>query len=114
MSENSKWNAGTLTREDVKKWAQEQGELKPYKDEEHGTFSLSEKAFEHVVDCLWHLYLAYRENYPIGGFLTAVAHNNFMSATAKADWTNSKVLPVYMKFLYNCAPGDWKEKLTRQ
>jgi len=95
-----KWIDGTLTQQDVKEWAREQSETK----------DLSEKELDHVARCLHHLYLWYKENFPVGHFLTNVLRNDFMAACGSADSTNSRVLPIYAKFLYNCAPMDWRSK----
>lgn len=103
MSLNSKWVQGTLTKDDIKEWAKEQALAK----------GLDEEELDHVVTCLHHIYLWYKENYPIGSFLTYVVKNDFIGASCAADKTNVKVLPVYARFLWNCAPGDWREKGKR-
>ena len=100
MSLWRKWVEGTLTQEEVKAWAKQQSE----------TRDLDEKELDHVAMCLHHLFLWHRKDYPIGHFLMAVVENDFMLACGRADSTNSRVLPIYAKFLFNCAPGNWREK----
>ena len=41
-----------------------------------------------------------------GGFLTAVICNDLMSAVGNADDWNIKIIPEYVKYLYNEAPGN--------
>lgn len=49
---------------------------------------------------------AYLDNHePVGDFLTAVLTNNLREACERADDTNIEILPVYVAYLYNEAPG---------
>jgi hypothetical protein len=43
---------------------------------------------------------------PPGPFLTAVICNDLMSAVSHADTDNIKLIPSYVKYLFNEAPGD--------
>jgi hypothetical protein len=40
-----------------------------------------------------------------GGFLTAVLSNDLLGACERADDDNLRILPAYMGYLYNEAPG---------
>jgi hypothetical protein len=41
-----------------------------------------------------------------GDFLTAVIKNDLKNAVGRADSVNLPLLPVYVKWLYNVAPGS--------
>ena len=61
------------------------------------------------------LHRAYRayydpKEYP-GEFIVEFASDSFRRIIDKADTTNRKALFVYHLYFYNCAPGDWREKL---
>ena len=43
---------------------------------------------------------------PPGHFLTAVICNDLMSAVSHADYWNKTRIHVYVKYLYNEAPGN--------
>jgi hypothetical protein len=46
-----------------------------------------------------------------GNFLTAVLHNDLFDAVGRADSVNLPLLPVYVRWLYNVAPGGcWGSK----
>lgn len=62
---------------------------------------------DHVSTCLEHLYKHYREGYPIGDFLSAVADNNLSEAVVCADDVNRKALYLYVLFLANELPYPW-------
>jgi len=93
-----------MTRQEIEKWALGEPE----------TEGLTEKEIEHVVHCLEALMNWYWEDIPCGHFLTAVLTNDFNEACGRADGTNRKVLTLYDKFLYNCIPADYKEKLRKE
>lgn len=42
---------------------------------------------------------------PVGHFLTAVLENDLAEACARADDDNMRVIPAYVAYLYNEAPG---------
>jgi hypothetical protein len=47
----------------------------------------------------------------VGHFLTAVLENNLSEAVGRADDENVKLLPAYVRYLYNEAPqGCWGSK----
>jgi hypothetical protein len=93
-----------MTREEVKAWTLQEHEIE----------GLTPEDIEHVVDCLWSLHEWYWHDRFVGHFLTAVLKNDFGEACGRADGVNSKVLPIYDKFLYNCIPADYKEKLRKE
>ena len=48
---------------------------------------------------------------PPGHFLTAVLENDLKEAVSRADHRNMKVIPAYVSYLYNHAPGNcWGSK----
>ncbi len=100
----------TLTRKDILAWLKEQGQIKFLAEKQ----ALTEKDLDHIAMCMHHIYQAYHDMVPkhgLGHFLTAVIKNDFMEACGTADKTNSLVLPLYATFLYNCTPGDYREKI---
>jgi len=100
----------TLTQEDVKDWLKVQGQVKFLIEKQ----ALIEKDLDHVAMCMHHIYLAYHRIIPptgLGHFLTAVIQNDFMEACGRADSTNRLVLPLYATFIYNCVPGDYRERI---
>jgi hypothetical protein len=46
------------------------------------------------------------DNLKPGDFLTAVLRNNLRDAVGKADDDNLPLLPLYVRWLYNFAPGN--------
>lgn len=42
---------------------------------------------------------------PTGGFLKAILENNLIRACDTADETNLWIIPVYVSYLYSCAPS---------
>ena len=100
----------TLTKEDIKEWLKEQGQIKYLIEKQ----AITEKDLDHVATCMYDIYLAYHNKIPrsgIGHFLTQVIKNDFMGACGSADKTNSLILPLYATFLYNCVPADYREKI---
>lgn len=96
-----------MTREQVREWASRESESKILMLYEH----LDE--FEHVVNCLYHIILWYERKRPLGDFLTAVLKNDLMEACGRADDTNRKVLSLYVKFIYNNLPGDYRGRIRK-
>jgi len=45
----------------------------------------------------------------LGHFLTAVKNNDWAGICDHGDTLNSRYHWVYRMFLYNCAPGNWRE-----
>ena len=99
----------TLSKEDIIIWLKDQGLVKHLV--EHG--ALTEKDLEHAAECMWHIYLWYWKNLPVGHFLTAVLENDFIEACCRADSTNKMLLPMYALFLYNHVPIDYREKINK-
>jgi len=100
-----KWSMGELERQDVENWLRTQRE----------STLLDEEEIKHVTNCLYNIYLWERGKIPsVGGFLTAILHDKFVEATARADGTNSKILSVYAKYMCNVAPGDWRSWVKRE
>jgi len=93
-----------MTREEIAEWFKREPESE----------GLTPEEFKHVVDCLQALSNRYWENIPCGHFLTAIINNDFGEACGRADNTNRKVLTIYDKFLFNCIPADYKEKLRKE
>lgn len=102
---NRRWTAGKLRKDDLKEWTKEQ--LKSYEVE------LNEEDFDHLLDCLYAIYEWYYEGRSMGHFLTAVVTNDLEMSVGRADKTNIKCLPLYVRFLYNIAPGDYKAKAKK-
>lgn len=51
------------------------------------------------------------EGIPVGGFLSAVISNDLREACGRADDYNLRVIPIYVAWLYNEAPGGcWGSK----
>jgi len=96
----------TLTREDIVIWLKAQGLVKHLV--EHG--ALTEKDLEHTADCMYHIYMWYWNDLPVGHFLTAVLKNDFIEACCRADSTNKMLLSMYALFLYNAMPIDYRRK----
>lgn len=56
----------------------------------------------HMMESL----LRYRDQHcPVGDFLKAVISNDLTEAVQRADDTNVWIIPVYVSWLYNEAPG---------
>jgi hypothetical protein len=97
------WRKGRLRKEDVKEYLREgcDNDIAPL---------LTDEELDHVADCCMSIYNWYREGLRPGHFLTGVLLNDLDMAVGCADHTNKKALALYIKFLYNVAPGDWREK----
>ncbi len=89
---------------DIKNWVETNAEeLMP-----DTLFTLND--IDHISMCMEHLYRWYHEDYPIGDFLTAVVKNDFLEAVSRADDTNRKALYLYVLFLANKLPLDYRNK----
>jgi len=97
-----KWHMQQLTKEDVRAWIKQQ---KEHKD-------IEPQNFEHVVHCLYQIYLTYHNKATLGHFLTAVTENKLIEAVYRADGTNIKILPLYVTWLYWVAPADYKIRMV--
>ena len=70
---------------------------------------LTSNELDHVAMCMEHINKWYYEDYPLGGFLTAVVRNDLMEAVFQADDINSKALKLYAWFLTWNLPADWRK-----
>ena len=89
------------TREEVRAWAIQEPETK----------DLPEDHLEHIVTCLYHIIRWYKEDCPVGNFLTAVLRNNLRNACFTADDKNRKVLSLYVRFIHWNLPGNYIDKI---
>ena len=71
---------------------------------------LTPDELDHVAMCCEHITKWYYEDYPLGGFLTAVVRNNLTEAVFQADHINLKALKLYAWFLTWNLPADWRKK----
>jgi len=71
---------------------------------------LTPDELDHVAMCMEQISRWYYEDYPLGGFLTAVVRNNLTEAVFQADGINGKALKLYAYFLTWCLPADWRQK----
>lgn len=71
---------------------------------------LTQDEIDHVAVCCYHISKWYHEDYPLGGFLTAVVRNDLMEAVFQADDINLEALKIYAYFLTWCLPADWRQK----
>ena len=60
---------------------------------------------DHITMCCEHLFQWATEGRPIGGFLTAIANNNFREACIQADDVNRRALYLYAIFMFNRMPA---------
>ena len=81
---------------------------------EHEARGLDLDSIDHIIDCLYGIVRWYNDGVPTGDFLNAILRNDFMEACGIADNTNAKVLPVYAKFLYNCLPLDYLQRVKNE
>lgn len=66
----------------------------------------------HVTDCLFSICQWYFHDKPLyDPFFEALLSNNLMQTFAYADNTNQKVMGLYVKFLYNKLPADYRTKI---
>ena len=78
--------------------------------EENNEPNLTPDELDHVAMCCEHISKWYYEDYPLGGFLTAVVRNDLIEAVFQADDVNIKALKLYAWFLTWCLPADWRGK----
>ena len=74
--------------------------------------NLTPEELDHVAMCMEHIQKWYYENYPLGGFLTAVVNNDLTEAVFRADNVNIKALRLYGWFLTWNLPADWRQKVN--
>lgn len=98
------WVGETLTEEAIR----------AYLDLNLPTDNITHGNLSHIAECCHHLYLWSMGGYPVlGSFLSAILENDLMAAVAAADDINRTALWVYAQFIYNVAPGNWKEMPKR-
>ena len=88
-----------MTYEEIREYAERNNEPNLTPDE-----------LDHVAMCMEHMQRWYYEDYPLGGFLTAVVRNNLMEACFLADDVNIRALKLYAYFLTWNLPSDWRQK----
>jgi len=98
---------------DKKEDIMELTEIREYLERNNET-GLNSNELDHVAMCCEHISRWYYEDYPLGGFLTAVVRNNLTEACFQADDINSKALKLYAYFLTWNLPGDWRMKANGQ
>ena len=84
-------------------------EIRKYAEDNNET-GLNANELDHVTMCLDHIRKWYYEDYPLGGFLTAIVRNDLTGAVFQADGINSRALKLYAYFLTWCLPADYVEK----
>ena len=87
----------------------ELAEIRRYVEDNNET-GLNANELDHVAMCMEHISKWYYEDYPLGGFLTAVVNNDLVEAVFKADGINIKALKLYAYFLTWNLPADWGRK----
>ena len=75
--------------------------------------NLTPEELDHVAMCMEHISRWYYEDYPLGGFLTAIVNNDLLEACFRADDVNIKALKLYAYFLTWNLPADWR-KMAKQ
>ena len=86
-------------------------EIRQYAEDNNET-NLTPEELDHVAMCMEHIQRWYYEDYPLGGFLTAVVKNDLMEAAFRADDVNKRALKIYALFLTWNLPTDWKKKAS--
>jgi len=103
----------TLTQADIKRWLKKQGQIKLLVERR----VLTEKNLDHIARLIHQIYLAYHDMMPrtgLGHFLTAIVKNDLEEACGRADSINRFVLPIYIRFLYNYAPANYREQILEE
>ena len=80
--------------------------------EDNNEPGLNANEVDHVAMCMEHISKWYYEDYPLGGFLTAVVRNDLINAVFQADAINLKALKLYAWFLTWNLPADYSKKAT--
>ncbi len=81
-------------------------EIRQYAERNNET-GLTIEELDHVAICMEHIQKWYYEDFPLGGFLTAIVKNDLVGAVLKADDVNIKALKLYAYFLTWELPADW-------
>ncbi len=85
-------------------------EIRKYVEDNNSETLLASYELDHVAMCMEHILKWYYEDYPLGGFLTAIVNNDFINAVFQADDINIKALKLYAWFLTWNLPSDWRKK----
>ena len=85
-------------------------DIRQWTDQTMGNASFSEHELNHVTMCLEHIWRWYHEDYPLGGFLTALVRNDFCEAFFRADDVDLRALYIYAIFLASKMPSDYRKK----
>ena len=93
-----------MSTDEIRKWIEQEQQYSPT------LCRLSLVEVIHVAVCMTNILKFYYEGYPLGSFLTAVVHNNFINACCLADDINVRALPLYARFLYNKVPSGYMQK----
>jgi hypothetical protein len=88
----------------------EKGEVLRWMHEQPQLTNLGPDGIAHVHKCLCHILDWYYHDAPVGDFLTAMLHNDFINTVCRADDINGKVLDVYARFIYHHLPYNYREK----
>uniref|UniRef100_A0A6H2A2V0 Uncharacterized protein n=1 Tax=viral metagenome TaxID=1070528 RepID=A0A6H2A2V0_9ZZZZ len=88
-------------------------EIRQYVEDNNET-GLNANEVDHVAMCCEHISKWYYEDYPLGGFLTAIVRNDLINAVFQADGVNLKALKLYAYFLTRNLPADWRTKGRRR
>ena len=98
-----KWGNKTLTDSEILSYLVENLSASRYHDYQ---------TVAHVADLCHQIYLwsTGQEEY-LDDFLEAIVKNNLSEAVHRADEKNRTALWLYVGFLYNVAPGGWKDRL---
>ena len=118
MEIETKWLKNTLEIKDIlpivtRLAKEERIDLADARAEFH---KVHEEGLEHVAKLIHRTYQWSQEINPhrMGRFLTAVVENNLKEAVGRADYVNVRALPIYVKYFYNYAPGQWRTQLTNR
>ena len=88
-------------------------EIRQYVEDNNETHLTSDE-LDHVAMCMEHISKWYYEDYPLGGFLTAIVKNDLMGAVFQADGINIRALKLYAYFLTWNLPTDWRKKASKE
>jgi len=93
--------------ESIRDWILKEPEVPRFLDSEE---------VDHVADLLGKIAGWYEGDIPpyeMGDFLPEVLKDSLSGAWERADDTNRKALGLYVKFLFNNIPSDWKVKARK-
>jgi hypothetical protein len=97
---SAKWKEKTLTAIEIERYLLQNTSANHY----HGSSTIN-----HVADLCYQIYLwSTGQILSVGDFLQAIINNDLTEAVHRADELNRTALWLYVAFLYNVAPGDWK------